>query len=138
MNIFRSKKFWRKKWNIIHPIKTEKGYLENRSIYYDKLEDDLRSTNFTGEIFLNIEFIPYVLVFHHVLSMFSCELDTYFNLNPYHGASSFMIIKNSTWLKKLPVREDFNKNDYTHYRLYTYDDVFDIIAASFELSFEIN
>jgi hypothetical protein len=47
-----------------------------------------------------------------------------------------MIIENSSWLNKLPVREDIDKNTLTHYRLYTYDDVFDILAARFELSFE--
>lgn len=78
-----------------------------------------------------------MLVFHNILSIFSCELDRYFNLNPYHGASSFMIIENSSWLKKLPVKEDYNKNEYTHYRLYKSDDVLAIIAVNFELSFSI-
>ena len=48
------------------------------------------------------------------------------------AGSSFDLIEDSTWLKSLPVREDFDKGIYQHYRLFTYDDVYDIIAVSYE------
>ena len=43
----------------------------------------------------------------------------------------------STWLKSLPVREDFDKDIYRHYRLFTYDDVYNIIAVSYEFVAEL-
>ena len=51
--------------------------------------------------------------------------------------SSFDLIEDSTWLKSLPVREDFDKGIYRHYRLFTYDDVYNIIAVSYEFAAEL-
>ena len=48
-----------------------------------------------------------------------------------------MKIEDSTWLKSLPVREDFDKGIYRHYRLFTYDDVYNIIAVSYEFAAEL-
>ena len=48
--------------------------------------------------------------------------------------SSFDLIEDSTWLKSLPVREDFDKGIY---RLFTYDDVYNIIAVSYEFAAEL-
>ena len=45
--------------------------------------------------------------------------------------------EDSTWLKSLPVREDFDKGIYRHYRLFTYDDVYNIIAVSYEFAAEL-
>ena len=41
----------------------------------------------------------------------TCELDTYENMagTEYLDGSSFDLIEDSTWLKSLPVREDFDK-----------------------------
>ena len=51
--------------------------------------------------------------------------------------SSFDLIENSSWLKSLPVREDFDKSVYRHYRLFTYDVVYNIIAVSYEFAAEL-
>ena len=66
-------------------------------------------------------------------------MDTYENLakTGHLKRSSFDLIKDSTWLKSLPVREDFNKDIYRHYRLFTYDDVYNIIAVSYEFAAEL-
>lgn len=73
------------------------------------------------------------------LAYFACELDTYENLagTGHLGGSSFDLIEDSSWLKSLPVREDFDKNSYRHYRLFTYDDVYNIIAVSYSLEAEL-
>ena len=70
------------------------------------------------------------------LAYFACELDTYENLagTGHLGGSSFDLIEDSSWLKSLPVREDFDKNSY---RLFTYDDVYNIIAVSYSLEAEL-
>ena len=74
-----------------------------------------------------------------VLAYFACELGTYENLAGmgHLDGSSFDLIEDSTWLKSLPVREDFDKGIYRHYRLFTYDDVYNIIAVSYEFAAEL-
>ena len=74
-----------------------------------------------------------------MLAYFACELDTYENLAGmgHLDGSSFDLIEDSTWLKSLPVREDFDKDIYRHYRLFTYDDVYNIIAVSYEFVAEL-
>ena len=62
----------------------------------------------------------------------ACSLET-----GHLNRSSFDLIEDSTWLKSLPVREDFNKGIYQHYRLFTYDDVYNIIAVSYEFAAEL-
>lgn len=71
-----------------------------------------------------------------MLAYFACELDTYENLAwmGHLDGSSFDLIEDSTWLKSLPVREDFDKGIY---RLFTYDDVYNIIAVSYEFAAEL-
>ena len=105
-------------------------------------QDALSNLTFTGDINGHLisqhrdekDWFPYTLTFRQVLAYFTCELDTYENLagTEYLDGSSFDLIEDSTWLKSLPVREDFDKGIYQHYRLFTYDDVYDIIAVSYE------
>ena len=85
------------------------------------------------------DWFPYTLTFRQVLAYFTCELDTYENMagTEYLDGSSFDLIEDSTWLKSLPVREDFDKGIYRHYRLFTYDDVYNIIAVSYEFVAEL-
>ena len=82
---------------------------------------------------------PYTLTFRQVLAYFTCELDTYENLTgtEYLDGSSFDLIEESTWLESLPVREDLDKSIYRHYRLFTYDDVYNIIAISYKFVAEL-
>ena len=109
--------------------------------------DALNNLTFTGDINGHLvsqhrdekDWFPYTLTFRRVLAYFACELDTYENLagTGRLDGSSFDLIEDSTWLKSLPVREDFNKNIYRHYRLFTYDDVYNIIAVSYEFAAEL-
>lgn len=108
----------------------------------------------------DMRWFPYTLTFQRVLACFSCELDTYENMcgasNPevalmrfsaffIHGnmcgagnleGSDFDVIENSKWLESLPVRKDFQKDRYKHYRLFTYDIVYNIIAGSYKLEID--
>lgn len=81
------------------------------------------------------KWIPYTLVFHRVIAQFSCELDTYESLNgtEYFDYSDFSVIQNSERLEKFPIRKDFDRSIYKHFRVFTYDVVFDIFAVDFEL-----
>ena len=130
-------------------VNTCLGVLKGRDcIYLDQVKQDgLNNLTFTGDINGHLisqhrdekDWFPYTLTFRRVLTYFACELDTYENLagTEYLDGSSFDLIEDSTWLKSLPVREDFDKGIYRHYRLFTYDDVYNIIAVSYEFVAEL-
>ena len=125
------------------------GVLKGRDcIYLDQVKlDGLDNLTFTGDINGHLisrhrdekDWFPYTLTFRRVLTHFACELDTYENLagTEHLDGSSFDLIENSSWLKSLPVREDFDKSVYRHYRLFTYDVVYNIIAVSYEFAAEL-
>ena len=125
------------------------GVLNGRDcIYLDQMKrDDRDNLIFTGDINGHLvsqhrdekRWFPYTLTFQRVLAYFACELDTYENLagTGHLDGSSFDLIEDSSWLKSLPVREDFDKGIYRHYRLLTYDDVYNIIAVSYEFAAEL-
>lgn len=127
------------------PIETAAGLLQGRDcIYLDTvLQNSLNELIFKGAlngalVTENIsaqKWLPCQIIFRGVLAYFSCELDTYQNLagkDFLHG-TSFDLVRESKWLRSLPVRNDYDKNDYHHYRLLTYDVVYDIIAQSYTL-----
>ncbi len=134
------------------PIETELGYLMGRDcIYFDTvIQDGWDNLIFKGSLngglvskrrHLNqkkIKWFHYKLTFKRVLTCFSCELDTYENITrlahtDYFEGSSFDLVEKSTWLKSLPVRDDFDRKIYKHYRIKTYDVVYDIICVSYEM-----
>lgn len=81
-----------------------------------------------------IHFIPYCLTFKRVIALTSCELDTHENLmkrTQDEEWASFMEVQNSLWLANLPIRNDIDRSIYRHFRLYTYDVVFDVFAVSY-------
>lgn len=130
-------------------IDTCLGILNGRDcVYLDQMKrDDLDNLTFTGNINGHLisqhrdekEWFSYTLTFRRVLAFFACELDTYENMAglEHLDDSSFDLIENSSWLKSMPVREDFDKDIYQHYRLFTYDDVYNIIAVSCKLEVDV-
>ncbi len=133
----------------VFDIETEAlGTLFGRDcIYIDTVTlDDMGSLTFSGEIngYLASKvrrevWIPYKLEFKRVIAHFSCELDTYENIEGtrYLDYSDLTVIKNSTSLLKLPIRGDFDRSLYKHFRVFTYDVVFDIFAVSYEFSADV-
>ena len=122
------------------------GILNGRDcIYINKVTfGRYDSLMFTGEIngrlaskIRDEKWVPYRLVFKRVISYSACELDTFLN-REYGGYmtfdySDFTVVENSKRLEELPIREDFDRSIYKHFRVITYDFVFDIFAVSFEL-----
>lgn len=129
----------------IIPIETEEiGSLNGRDcIYIDSVsQDDMYNLVFKGHLNgdlvgkkSDMEWIPYQLKFHRVIAYFTCELDTYENMDKskHLNYSSFNIVQESKWLNKLPIRDDFDKSIYTHYQVFTYDFVYNIAAVSYDL-----
>ena len=125
------------------------GMLNGRDcIYIDTVTlDGYDSLTFSGEINGRLasklradKWIPYTLVFKRVISYFACELDTYENLcgMGYPDHSDFTVIENSERLAKLPIRGDFDRSIYKHFRVFTYDVVFDVFAVDYELNADLD
>ena len=121
------------------PIETSLGILKGRDcIYLDKVYKKDRSYLFEGEIngrLLNNGkdgFIKYKLEFKNVISMFTCELDSYDDINT-NSVYSFEIVEDSKYLKIIAANDELDIKSLKYYRLKTYDDVFDIIAKDYAL-----
>jgi hypothetical protein len=125
------------------------GILNGRDcIYIDNvIQDNYDNLEFKGEIngyladkIKEKKWIPYSLVFHKVIAYFSCELDTYENIDAYGylDYTDFNVVENSQWLTNFPIRKDFDKSLYKHYQLFTYNIVYNIIAVSFDFDIDVN
>ena len=93
-------------------VNTCLGVLKGRDcIYLDQVKQDING-HLISQHRDEKDWFPYTLTFRRVLTYFACELDTYENLaeTGHLDGSSFDLIEDSTWLKSLPVREDFNKD----------------------------
>ena len=126
------------------------GVLSGRDcVYIDTVTlDHMDSLTFKGEIngllaskIRDYKWIPYKLTFKRVISYSSCELDTFLNREyrgymPF-GHGCFTEVQNSRLLAKLPIRYDFDRSIYKHFRVFTYDVVFDIFAAGYELTADL-
>ncbi|MGN0691735.1 MAG: hypothetical protein ACI4K7_05260 [Oscillospiraceae bacterium] len=78
--------------------------------------------------------IEYTLTFNGVIAYYVCELDTYLNADKAAAEhSDFDVVENSEWLESLPIRTDIDKTIYRHYRVFTYDNVYNIIAACYKM-----
>ena len=124
------------------------GILNGRDcIYIDTVtQDEMNNLIIKGSINGNLarkinedKWIPYNLIFHCVIAYFSCEIDTYENIDTYNhlDCSDFNWVKNSQWLATFPIRKDFEKSIYKHYQVFTYDYVFNIVAVSYELNCDL-
>ena len=129
--------FIKKRKNAPTPIETSLGILKGRDcIYLDKVYKKDRSYLFEGEIngrLLNNSvdrYIKYKLEFKNVISMFACELDSYDAINT-NSVYSFEIIENSKYLKTIAANDELDIKSLKHYRLKTYDEVFEIIAEDY-------
>ena len=86
------------------------------------------------------KWVPYRLKFKRTLAYFACELDTYENLRgtDYLDHSDLTVIENSAELAGFPIRRDFDRSVYKHFRVFTYDVVFNIFAVGYELRADLN
>lgn len=125
------------------------GILDGRDcIYIDMVtQNDMDDLIIKGEInghlaskIRNDKWIPFTFTFHRVIAYFSCEIDTYENIDTYNylNHSDFILVNNSQWLAAFPIRKDFNKSIFKHYQVFTYDYVFNIIAVSYELNCDLD
>ena len=133
----------------IYSIEHEKlGVLYGRDcIFIDSVIQTDSTLKFKGEIngHLAIKikddiWIPYELIFKQVIKYTSCELDTYEadkNEIQVMSKSSLLVVQNSDYLRNIPIRYDYNKNDYKYFVIYTYDFVFNVFAVDYELKCDL-
>ena len=130
--------------NILSIEHEQLGTLYGRDcIFADSVIQTGSTLKFKGEINGNLAskikaeiWIPYELIFKKVIKYTSCELDTYEadkNEIQVMSKSSFLVVQDSNYLINIPVRYDYNKNDYKHFIIYTYDFVFNVFAVDYEL-----
>ena len=129
----------------IFSIEHEKlGILYGRDcIFVDSVIQTGSTLKFKGEINGNLAskikdkiWVPYELIFRKVIKYSSCELDTYEadkNEIQAMSKSSLLVIQDSNYLINIPIRYDYNKNDYKHFIIYTYDFAFNVFAVDYEL-----
>ena len=115
--------------NILSIEHEQLGTLYGRDcIFADSVIQTGSTLKFKGEINGNLAskikaeiWIPYELIFKKVIKYTSCELDTYEadkNEIQVMSKSSFLVVQDSNYLINIPVRYDYNKNDYKHFIMY--------------------
>ena len=127
---------------IYTPIETMVGQIKGRdAIFLDDLKFDFAKNSLTliGQLNGNLcsrnetgqQYIDYSLTFTGILGLQMIALD--FSL--YAGQSSFDLVKNSQWLTHMREYDSASKVTTQHqlYLLMTYDDVFEIVSASYSL-----
>ena len=128
---------------IFQPIDTEVGVIFGRdAIFLDSVIVGVypNSLELIGEFNSSLcskykdrdEFIKYNLKFSGVLAYMMTELD----LRDFLGKSSFDLVVNSEWINELNKWNSSKKlkSDHKHFMVFTYDDVFDVICQSYELT----
>ncbi len=122
------------------PVHTQFGVWQGRDcVFLDSVMQQNGKLTFCGDLNgrlmdKNCDWIPYELTFEGVLAYFSCELDTYiYAYEAQNTAYSFICIEDSAWLNNFLPRTDVDKTILHHYRLYTYDYVFDVLATGYRL-----
>ncbi|MEV7972249.1 hypothetical protein [Cellulomonas sp. NPDC089187] len=120
--------FWR------NTIIVERVEWEGRTI---TLTCDIHTSHLTGYTG-TAEDIQATITFTGVVSMFHAELDTYeaipasaFTVGP-DPQSDLERIEGSRYRERLPIRPDWAPVE--HFRLWSYDDVFDVLATGVTVS----
>jgi len=109
-------------------------------IYLDAFsQDEFANLTFKGEINSSLsenpqegKWVPYTLKFSGAAAYYVCDIDTYYNMERCAEENSFSIVEKSKWLSRLTL-QDCDKANYRHYRLFTYDFVYNIIAKDYEM-----
>ena len=132
---------------LFQPIQTAIGILDGRdAIFLDRVHYDIYPLKLTliGSLNGTLSsagqsgiFYDYCLTFFDIQALQTVELDLAL---PPEGHSSFDQVLNSRWLSRLQLADERNVVPQTivarcnHYRLWTYDYVFDVICSRYELT----
>lgn len=123
---------------MLRSIETALGTPRGRdSIYLGDIEQTVcpRQITFKGNIegLLATASVPFVLRFYGLLELHAIELD----FSDAEHPSSFVEVMDSQRVAELKARDHSSKvHEHRHFILATYDEVFEIISAGYELALQ--
>lgn len=138
---------------VFEPIETPLGILSGRdAIFLDETQCDMPSLILRGAFSGSLSskgrkhlYYDYSLTFFQVQALRVLELDwaeaiyTYKNQNK--GQSSFDEVLHSSWLASLQADATYPLqviDKCKHYRIWTYDHMFDVICSHYELTIQLD
>lgn len=124
-----------------YPIKIKNQLIFGRDkIWLISLHQNNNKLTLTVEIDIDLEEESMIIniVFEGFVFYSSTELDTYekskWSSSWLNSQSNFEVVQNSDLIKeRVMIRSDHNCQDFTHYRISTYDYIMDVIAKNYQL-----
>ncbi|MCD2225910.1 hypothetical protein LAX75_14615 [Listeria cossartiae] len=122
-----------------HPIKINNQLIYGRDkTWLISLHQTPEQLTLSIEVDLEEESILLKMIFKDLIFYSSTELDTYekskWSSSWLKSQSNFEIIEDSDLInERVKIRSDYNSQDFTHYRISTYDYIIDVISKSYQL-----
>ncbi|MBC1572806.1 hypothetical protein HCJ25_14250 [Listeria sp. FSL L7-1426] len=122
-----------------HPIKINNQLIYGRDkTWLISLYQTPDQLTLTIEIDLEEESSLLKMIFKGLIFYSSTELDTYekskWSSSWLTSQSNFEIVEDSDLInERVKIRTDYNSQDFTHYRISTYDHIIDVISKSYLL-----
>ncbi len=89
----------------------------------------------------DIDFVPFKISFRGIIHLKFYELDLYYPKNMWERKASFEMIQDSDLIKEFMILNDsqgkINEN-HKHYILWTYDDVFEVVADGYDITIHMD
>lgn len=128
-----------KKIEISSPIKINNQLVYGRDkIWLTSLHQKNNQLTLSIEVDLEEESTLLNMIFNRLIFYSSTELDTYekskWSTSWLTSQSNFEIIEHSDLIhERVKIRNDYNVQDFKHYRVSTYDYIIDVIAKDYQL-----
>lgn len=130
---------------IAYPVETSQSIKINNQLIYGRDKTWLISLHQTPdqltlsiEVDLEEESLLLNMIFNDLIFYSSTELDTFekskWSSSWLKSQSNFEIVEDSDLInERVKIRSDYNSQDFTHYRISTYDHIIDVISKSYQL-----
>ncbi|MBC2262656.1 hypothetical protein HCB45_13920 [Listeria sp. FSL L7-0091] len=124
---------------ISSPIKINNQLVYGRDkIWLTSLHQKNNQLTLSIEVDLEEESTLLNMIFNRLIFYSSTELDTYekskWSTSWLTSQSNFEIIEHSDLIhERVKIRNDYNVQDFKHYRVSTYDYIIDVIAKDYQL-----
>ncbi|WP_270996005.1 hypothetical protein [Listeria seeligeri] len=122
-----------------YPIKIKNQLIFGRDkIWLISMHQNNNKLTLTVEIDLEEKSMLLNIVFEGIVFYSSTELDTYekskWSSSWLNSQSNFEVVQGSDLMKeRVEIRSDYNRQDFTHYRISTCDYIIDVIAKNYQL-----
>ncbi|MBC2331118.1 MULTISPECIES: hypothetical protein [Listeria] len=122
-----------------HPIKINNQLIYGRDkTWLISLHQTPDQLTLSIEVDLEEESLLLNMIFKDLIFYSSTELDTFekskWSSSWLKSQSNFEIIEDSDLInERVKIRSDYNSQDFTHYRISTYDHIIDVIGKNYQL-----